>query len=314
MRAYILNRILSVIPVLFVVSIVVFTIIHLTPGNPAAVILGVEASQEDIDRLTEQLGFNDPLYQQYIDWVLGVLQGDLGDSIFMDKPVTAALMDHLQPTLSLAILSQITAILIALPIGIMAARKQGTYADQSLMGLSLLGMSVPNFILGLFLMMIVGITLGWLPVGGYQPLSAGLWEHLKHLILPMIALGAAQAALISRMTRSSMVETLSLNFVKTARAKGLNENKVIYKHTLRNAFIPILTVMGQTFGVLVTWTVIIETIFNIPGIGQLIINSINRRDFVVIQGAVLLITVTYVFINLIVDLIYGVIDPRVRLK
>lgn len=296
------------------VSVVVFMIIHLTPGDPAAVMLGPEASQADVKQLHDKLGLDAPIYEQYFKWVGGLLHGDLGDSYFMNKPVTSAIIEHLGPTLSLSILAQITAIIIAIPLGIMAARKRGTFTDQTFMGISLLGISIPSFLLGLFLIIILAIHLKWLPVAGYQPLSAGFWEHLKFLIMPAIALGTAQAALISRMTRSSMIETLNLNFIKTARAKGLHERKVIYKHTLRNAFIPILTVVGQTFGMLVAGAAVTETVFNIPGIGQLIINSVMRRDYTVIQGTVLMVTVAYVFINLIVDLLYGVVDPRVRLN
>jgi peptide/nickel transport system permease protein len=314
LKAYLIKRILSLIPVLLVVSVMVFMIIHLTPGDPAGVILGEESTEEDRAQLREQLGLNLPLHQQYFNWMFGLSQGDLGTSLMMKMPVLDAILDHLGPTLSLAILSQLTAIIIAIPLGIMAANRRGTIADQSLMGLSLLGISIPNFLLGLFLIIIFAVNLQWLPVAGYVPPSAGIWNHLKFLIMPSIALGTAQAALIARMTRASMLETLSLNFIKTARSKGLREQVVIYKHTLRNAFIPILTVLGQTFGTLVAGAVVTESVFNIPGIGQLIINSVERRDYVVIQGTVLFITVSYVFINLVVDLLYGVIDPRVRLN
>lgn len=289
-------------------------IIHLTPGDPASVMLGPEANQSDVENLREQMGLNDPIFLQYFNWLGDIIKGDLGDSFFMDKPVTIAIYEHLGPTLSLSILAQITAIIIAIPLGIIAARKRGTVTDQTFMGLSLLGISIPNFLLGLFLIIIVAIKLRWLPVAGYQPLSAGLWEHIKYLIMPAIALGTAQAALIARMTRSSMIETLSMNYIKTARAKGLHERKVVYKHSLRNAFIPILTVLGQTFGMLVAGAAVTETVFNIPGIGQLIINSVERRDYAVIQGTVLIITLSYVLINLLVDLLYGVVDPRVRLN
>lgn len=314
LKSYILKRIFSLIPVLIVVSVVVFMIIHITPGDPAAVMLGPEASQKDVEQLRQDLGLNAPVVEQYFHWVGGVFQGNLGDSFFMKKPVTTAILEHLGPTLSLAVLAEITAMIIALPLGIMAARKRGTVTDQSFMGLSLLGISIPHFLLGLFLIIVFAVNLRWLPVAGYQPLSAGFWEHLKYLIMPAIALGTGQAALISRMTRSSMVETLNLNFIKTARAKGLHERMVIYKHTLRNAFIPILTVLGQSFGALVAGAAVTEMVFNIPGIGQLIINSVERRDYTVIQGTVLMVTLVYVFINLFVDLLYGVIDPRVRLK
>lgn len=310
---YILKRILSLIPVLFIVSIVIFSIIHLTPGDPASIILGEEATEQSRENLREQLGLNLPIYQQYVNWIIGVLQGDLGHSFFMNKSVTAAIFDHIGPTLSLSILSQVTAIIVALPLGIWAAYRRGTLTDQSFMGLSLLGISIPNFILGLFLIILFAVNLQWLPVAGYQPLSAGLWNHLQFLIMPAIALGTMQAALIARMTRSAMLETLNANFIKTARSKGLHEQIVIYKHALKNAFIPILTVIGQTFGMLIAGAAVTETVFNIPGIGQLIINSVERRDYAVIQGTVLMITVSYVLINLVVDLLYGVIDPRVRL-
>ncbi|TWI58196.1 ABC transporter permease [Halalkalibacter nanhaiisediminis] len=313
MKMYILKRILSLIPVLFIVSIVIFSIIHLTPGDPASIILGEEATEQSRENLREQLGLNLPIYQQYVNWIIGVLQGDLGHSFFMNKSVTAAIFDHIGPTLSLSILSQVTAIIVALPLGIWAAYRRGTLTDQSFMGLSLLGISIPNFILGLFLIILFAVNLQWLPVAGYQPLSAGLWNHLQFLIMPAIALGTMQAALIARMTRSAMLETLNANFIKTARSKGLHEQIVIYKHALKNAFIPILTVIGQTFGMLIAGAAVTETVFNIPGIGQLIINSVERRDYAVIQGTVLMITVSYVLINLVVDLLYGVIDPRVRL-
>ncbi|MEK3735098.1 MULTISPECIES: ABC transporter permease [unclassified Paenibacillus] len=313
MLAYITKRLLSLIPVLAVVSIAIFLIIHLTPGDPAAAILGMEASQEDIERLNEELGLNRPIVEQYTSWIANVLRGDLGDSIFMHQPVSEAIAEHMLPTLSLAILAQIIAVVLAIPFGIIAAYKRGSLADYSLTGLSLLGMALPSFLLGLFLMLFVGVKLQWLPVAGYAPLSSGFWEHLKYLILPGISLGTIQAALITRMTRSSMLEVLNLNFIKTARSKGLHEMKVLFKYAFRSAFLPILTVIGQTFGTLVTGAVVVESIFNIPGLGQLILNSIARRDFAVIQGVVLVVTLMYVTINLLVDLLYGAVDPRVRL-
>ena len=314
MFTYILKRILSLIPVLLIVSVVIFGIIHITPGDPATVILGQEASAEQIQELRELLGLNEPIHEQYLHWVMNVLQGDFGTSYFMEEPVLQAIIEHLKPTLSLGTLALIVSILIAIPIGIASASRRGTLTDQSIMGLALLGMSVPSFLLGLFLILLVGVQLGWLPVAGYQPLSAGLWEHLKHLILPAISLGSIQAALIARMTRTSMLEVLNSNFIKTARAKGVKNHNIVYRHALRNAFLPILTVIGQTFGTLVAGAVVTEAIFNIPGIGQLIINSVERRDYAIIQGVVLFITFAYVFINLIIDLLYGFIDPRVRLN
>lgn len=313
MKAYLASRLLSLIPVLFIVSIIIFSIIHLTPGDPAAMLLGEEATKEQIQELRGQLGLDLPLITQYGNWVTNALRGDLGTSYFMKQPVMEAILSHLIPTISVAIFAGFISLLISIPIGILAATRRGTTTDRAVMGFSLLGMSVPSFLLGLFLILLFGVKLQWLPVAGYQPLSAGLWMHMKYLILPSIALGSMHAALIARMTRSSLLEVLNMNYIKTARSKGVNEYFVIMTHTLRNAFLPILTVIGQTFGSLIAGAVVTETIFNIPGIGQLIINSVERRDYAVIQGVVLFVTCTYVFINLIVDLLYGVVDPRVRL-
>jgi peptide/nickel transport system permease protein len=311
---YILKRIFSLIPVLFIVSLAIFFIVHLTPGDPASYILGNEATEEQVHELRDQLGLNDPIYEQYVRWLGGVFQGNLGHSYFMDEPVLTTIIDHIGPTLSLAILAQIIAITISIPLGIIAAIKRGTLTDQSVMLLSLIGMAIPSFLLALFLALIVGVNLGWLPVAGYQPLERGIWNHLQFLIMPAVALGTIQTALISRMTRSSMLEVLNTDYIKMARSKGTKEIVVICQHALKNAFLPILTVIGQTFGALVTGAVVTETIFNIPGIGQLIVNSIERRDYTVIQGIVLFVTLAYVCINLIIDLLYGLIDPRVRLQ
>lgn len=313
MATYLAKRLLSLIPVLFVVTAAIFLIIHITPGDPAAAMLGMEATAEEIARLNAELGLDRPIHEQYVNWVAGLFRGDLGQSIFMRMPVSQAIAEHVGPTLSLAIMAQLIALVLAIPFGVLAAWKRGSLADYTLMGGSLLGMAVPSFLLGLLLMLVFGVKLGWLPVAGYKPLSAGLAEHVKYLLLPAISLGAIQAALIARMTRASMLDTLNLPFVRTARSKGLGEWKVVGKHAFRNAFLPILTVIGQTFGSLVTGAVVVESIFNIPGLGQLILNSIERRDYAVIQGVVLFVTVIYVGINLAVDLLYGSVDPRVRL-
>lgn len=299
---------------MFVVAVVVFFIIHLTPGDPAAVILGPDASAEEVNNLREEMGLNLPVYEQFVNWISKVVQGDLGRSVYMDMPVIEAFLDNLGPTLSLAIMAQIIAILISIPAGIIAATRRGTFTDQTFMILSLIGISVPNFLLALLLVLVFAVNLAILPVAGFQPLSNGIIEHLKYLILPAFALGAIQAALIARVTRSSMLDVLNANYIKTAHSKGVKKQVVIVKHALKNAFIPILTVIGQTFGQLIAGAVVIETVFNIPGIGQLIINAIMRRDFEVIQGTILLIALSYVLINLIVDLLYGFFDPRVRLS
>lgn len=313
MKRYLLQRLLSVVPVLFIVSAIVFLILHFTPGDPAIVLLGDEATQEEVDDLRAQLGLDRPIYEQYVLWITNALRGDLGQSYYMDETVVEALVSHLGPTISLGFLSLIVALVLALPLGIIAATHKGTATDQSVMAFSLLGMSVPNFLLSLFLILLFSVTLRWLPVAGYQPISAGLWAHLQYLILPAIALGTAHAALIARMTRSAMLEVLNAGYIKTARAKGVKERWVIYKHALRNAFLPILTVTGQSFLALMGGTAIVETIFAIPGIGQLIVNGVMRRDYAVVQGAVLYVTFAFVFINLAVDLLYGVINPQVRL-
>lgn len=314
MVKYILKRILYLLPVLAVVAVVDFVIIHLTPGDPAAVILGSDATDVDLAKLREQLGLNLPIYVQFGRWLWGVLHGDMGWSIFMDMPVSTAIWQHLGPTVSLTLLAEIIAIVVALPIGIMAAANRGTWLDQSFMTLALLGISIPSFWIGLNFIMLFAVQLNWLPAAGYQPLSSGLVNHLKYLIMPAVSLGIMQGALIARMTRSSLLEVLNENYIRTAEAKGLKRWVVINKHALRNAFIPILTVIGLTFAVLIGGAVVTETVFNIPGIGKLIVTSVLRRDYAVIQGAILMTATSYVMINLVIDLMYAIIDPRVRLS
>ncbi len=313
LKAFIFKRVAALVPILLIASIIIFSIIHLIPGDPALVMLGNTATKEQVAELRNELGLNDPIVEQYFQWVVGVFQGDLGNSYFFHEPVGGTIISHLGPTLSLAILAQILAIVIGIPIGIIAATRRGSVQDQSLMVVSLLGISIPGFLIALLLILLFAVKLRWFPVAGYQPLSTGFWTYLKFLILPVISLGSIQVAMIARMTRSSVLEVLNADFIKASRSKGVKEWNVIYKHALRNSFLPIITVIGQTFGVMVTGAVVIETIFNIPGIGQLIINSIERRDYAVIQGVVLFATLTYVLINLFIDLLYGIIDPRIRL-
>lgn len=312
MKAYIITRLLSLIPVLLVVAVMVFLLIHLTPGDPASVILGPQATPQEVEQLQEQMGLNLPLYEQFFNWFLGLLKGDLGWSISQNKPVLETFLEHLGPTLSLAVFAQAISIVLAIPFGIIAATKRGTKVDQTFMVVAMLGMAIPSFLLGLLVMQLFGVKLQWLPVAGYEPLSNGLWNHLRYFILPGLSLGIIQTAVIARMTRSSMLDILSANYIKTARAKGLKERLVIYKHAFRNASIPILTVLGEAFGSLIAGAVVTETVFNLPGIGQLVINSITRRDYAVIQGTILLAALSYLLVNLLVDLLYGVVDPRVR--
>ncbi|GAB3842144.1 ABC transporter permease [Nesterenkonia populi] len=312
MVGYVVRRALALVPVLSVVAVVTFGLMHLMPGDAAAVMLGPDASPEQVDALRESLGLNDPLLVQFFSWVGAALTGDLGTSLFIGLPVTEVLLAALGPTINLAVLAQVLAILIGVPAGIVAAKKQGTGADQTVMVGALMGISVPSFLLGLFLMLLFGVILGWLPVAGYVPPDQGLGEALRYLALPAIALGAMQAALIARMTRTAMLDTLSKNYMKTAKAKGLKARVTLYKHALRNAALPIITTIGQTLGTLIAGAAVVETVFNIPGIGQLIVNSVERRDLVVIQGVVLMIAVSYVLINFLVDVLYSVLDPRVR--
>ena len=311
---YVTKRLLSLIPVLLVVSILVFSLMHLAPGDPASAILGMDATAADLERLEEELGLNLPLYEQYVRWVVGVLHGDLGRSYFMEESVGQAIAGHFRPTLSLALFAELIALVLALPAGVYAACRRGRPADRIVMLLSLLALAVPGFILGLLLILLLGVLLALFPIGGYAPLEEGLLPHLRYLVLPALALGSTQAALIARMTRAAMAEVLDRNFIRTLVAKGMRGRVVVGVHALRNALFPILTAVGQSMASLLSGAIVVETVFNIPGLGQLLINSIARRDFAMIQGIVLVVTVICVLVNLSVDLLYGVADPRVRLE
>ena len=273
----------------------------------------MDATAADLERLKEELGLNLPLYEQYARWVVGVLHGDLGRSYFMEESVGQAIAGHLRPTLSLALFAELIALVLALPAGIYAACRRGRPADRIVMLLSLLALAVPSFILGLLLILLLGVLLALFPIGGYAPLEEGLLPHLRYLVLPALALGSTQAALIARMTRAAMAEVLDQNFIRTLVAKGMRGRVVVGVHALRNALFPILTAVGQSMASLLSGAIVVETVFNIPGLGQLLINSIARRDFAMIQGIVLVVTIICVLVNLLVDLLYGVADPRVRL-
>lgn len=312
MLKYTLKRIGAMVPVMLIISVVVFLIIYLTPGDPASSMLGMEASADQIERVNDSLGLNEPLPQRYVEWMGGVLTGDLGDSYFMRQPVTQAIAEHFGPTLSLALLAQLIALLIALPCGVVAALKHGSRTDAALRVVALLGVAIPGFLMALMLMWLFAVTLRVFPVAGYAPLSKGWSSHLRYLALPAISLGCVQAALLMRMTRSSVIEAMQLDCVKTARAKGVSEVRVVLAHALRNAALPILTSVGYSFGALITGAVVTEAIFNIPGLGQLVTSSIERRDYPVIQGVLLVIALLNSVINLAVDLAYGAFDPRAR--
>lgn len=313
MWGYTLRRIAMIFPVLFIVSVVVFSIIHLAPGDPASQILGQEATEEQIQALREALGLNEPLLNQYVYWVWGIVRGDWGVSYFTGEPVLQAIGSHFLPTLLLSTLAETIAVMVAVPFGVMAAARHGRWVDTMVMVISMIGMSVPAFLLGILLMLIFAVELNLLPHAGYIPLYQDFWDGMRYMILPTIALASMQIALIARMTRSSMLEVLNAQYIRTSMASGIARRKVIFKYALRNALLPILTVIGQTFGLLLAGAVVTETIFNIPGLGQIVVNSIKRRDYPMIQGVVLFITIIFVFINLLIDILYSRIDPRVRL-
>ena len=312
MLRYIGKRILSLIPVMIVVSFVAFLIVYMIPGGPASSILGLEATADEIRALNAQLGFDRPFFVQYGDWIMGVLHGDWGTSYFLHESVSTLLAEYFLPTISLAIFAQIISLIIAIPLGLIAAYKRGTAIDITAVTVSLVGSALPGFLLSMFLMLAFSVYNHWFPVAGYADLSRGLGEHLKYLFVPALSLGIVQAAYLTRMIRSSMLDVLYKNFIHTARAKGLKEKKVLLVYGLKNAAPVILTAVGQSFGSLITGTIVTETIFNIPGLGTLTMNSINRRDVFVIQGVVLFVTLLYVLVNLAVDILYGFVDPRLQ--
>lgn len=309
---YALHRLLALIPVLLVVAVVVFCLVHLAPGDPVLVILGNDARPEDVLAMRDRLGLNRPLAEQFWLWFSRILRGDLGQSLFMRESVMTLFTQHLKPTLSLAFLAQAMAMLLGILGGIAAAYRRGRFTDRLIMALATFGLSIPGFLLGLFLMFFFAVHLRWFPVIGYKSDPQSLWQNLHYLFLPSLALAIRIAALLARMTRAVMLDVLNENYIKTARAKGVPERGVLLRHAFKNAWIPVLNICGESFGSLVTGAIVIESVFGIPGVGLLIIDSIERRDFTVIQGSVLLITTSYVLINLLVDLSFGFIDPRIN--
>jgi peptide/nickel transport system permease protein len=313
MTAYILRRLVMLVPVLIVVGVVVFGLVHLTPGDPAAVILGDRATPEDIARLRDQLGLNDPLPVQFVRWFSDVLRLDFGESIFLGEPVTQALLDRVQPTVLLTLYALSIQVLIGIPAGVLAAVRYNSPLDRALTVMAISGSAIPTFFLGILLILIFSVRLRWLPSGGYVPFSEDPAAHFKGMLLPAFALGFSAAGLLARLVRSSMLDVLREDYVRTAFAKGLPEQLVIVRHALRNALIPALTVIGISIGALLGGAVVTETVFTIPGMGRLVVQSIARRDYPVIQGAIIAIAMTYVLVNLVVDVLYVYIDPRVRL-
>ena len=312
MKLYVVRRLLALVPVALVVATVAFVLIHLAPGDPASVIAGPDASRDDVERIERQLGLDAPLPMQLVRWYVQLARGDLGRSIFLRRPVTEAILDRVEPTLLLTLFAIAIAVAIGVPAGVVSARFHNSATDQALMVIALVGISVPNFLAGLLLVLCFSVWLGWFPVAGYAPLESGWLATLRSLVLPAFALGLVQSALIARIARSAMLDVLREPFIVAGRAKGLGERAVVYKHALKNAMIPTVTIIGISFAILISGAVVIETVFNIPGLGRLIISAVLRRDYPVIQGVVLCIVGLYMLINLAVDLSYLCFDPRVR--
>jgi peptide/nickel transport system permease protein len=315
MRHFILKRLFALVPVLFILSVIIFAFIHLIPGDPARVMLGDKATEAEVQALRESLHLNDSIPVQYIKWAGGVLRGDFGSSIFINESMVSLIGSHLAPTLLLTFYAMVFAILVALPLGIIAAYRRGSFLDLSIEGFAMGGISVPSFLLGLFLIIVFAVELRLFPAAGYRTIAeAGFLTNLRYLALPAIALGSMQAGLLIRMTRSSVLEVLHSDYIRMARAKGLSDLYVIVKHGLRNALLPIMTTTGQMMMALLSGAAVVETVFNVPGIGQLIINSVTRRDYGVIQAIILLIAVINIVVCFLIDLLYGIADPRVRLE
>lgn len=314
MKRYILKRVLSVIPVLLIMSFIVFMLIHMIPGDPARVILGDEATADAVNNLRNQMGLNDPLLVQYVKWMGRVLTGNLGHSLFMKGTMVHIIASHLIPTLQLTIYAMIIATCISLPLGMYAAARRRTLPDYIISGLAMLGISIPSFLLSLFLILLFAVKLGILPPAGYKSIMhAGLLANMRYMVLPALAMGLVEAGLLIRMTRSSLLDVMDSDYIRMARAKGVSEFNIITKHALKNAALPILTAIGQTFVSVLSSATVAETIFNIPGIGQLIVNSVSRRDYEVIQAIILVIAVVNVLTYLFIDIMYRFIDPRINL-
>jgi peptide/nickel transport system permease protein len=308
----ILRRLLSVLPVMAIVAVFVFLLLHLAPGDPAAIMAGDNATPDSIAQIRRQLGLDQPVWWQFLRWIGTLLQGDLGHSMFWGDSVFSLVRQRAAPTLSLAATTIVVAVTLALIMGVAAAAKAGTWVDRLVMAFAALGFSVPVFVVGYTLIFFFAIQLRWLPVQGFTPITEGLWPWLRNLILPSIALGLAYVALIARITRTTMLDVLAEDYMRTARAKGVALRPMLFRHALKNAAVPIVTVIGNGVALLIGGVVITETVFNIPGIGRLVVDAIARRDYPIIQGVILLFSGVYVLVNLLVDLSYTLFDPRVR--
>ena len=312
MGRYFLQRLIGMLAVMFTVVTIVFIVVRVAPGDPAAVMLGPDASAQDISQLRARLGIDQPLPIQYALFLGQLIRGDLGESIFLNRPVLSALADRAEPTFFLTLFAIAIASVIAIPIGILSAYRRGSLFDQATTTVAMLAASIPSFWLGLLLIQYFAVRFGIFPVSGYGGPGASLATRLYHLVLPAFALGIVSSALILRFTRASMLDVLNDDYVRTARSKGMGEFRVVMKHAFKNALIPVLTVIGLTAALLVSGAVVTETVFGLPGIGSLVVSAVLRRDYPVIQGALLIIAALYVLINFVIDMLYLVIDPRVK--
>jgi peptide/nickel transport system permease protein len=312
MGGYIVRRLFSIVPVMAVVAVFVFLLLHLAPGDPAAIIAGDNATPQNIDEIRQRLGLDEPLWKQFLVFVGNLLQGDFGRSMFWNESVMTLVGQRAEPTISLALTTLIFAVVIAVSLGVVAAAKAATTVDRVIMGFAVMGFSVPVFVVGYLLIYVFAIQLKWLPVQGYTPISEGIGPWLSNLVLPTIALGLAYVALIARITRATMLDVLSEDYIRTARAKGVATRPMLLKHAFKNAAVPVVTVIGIGVALLIGGVVITETVFNIPGIGRLVVDAIARRDYPIIQGVIIIFSGVYVLVNLLVDLSYTFFDPRIR--
>ncbi|MFC0410906.1 ABC transporter permease [Roseomonas elaeocarpi] len=312
MLSYIIRRILATIPVMVIVALFVFSLLYFAPGDPAAVIAGDQATPADVERIRATLGLDRPFLVRFGEWAWHIIQGDLGTSIFTNLPVSTMIAQRIEPTLSLMVLTLLIAVVIAVPMGVVAAWKSGSWVDRLVMAFAVLGFSVPVFVVGYILAYFFALRFGWVPVQGYTPIANGVWPWFKNLILPAVALGSAYIALIARITRATMMEVLQQDYVRTARAKGVGQRGILFLHALKNAAVPIVTVIGLGIALLIGGAVVTESVFAIPGLGRLTVDAILRRDYPIIQGVVLLFSFTYVIVNLCIDLLYTLFDPRIR--
>ncbi len=312
MFAYIVRRILATIPVMGVVALFVFSLLYFSPGDPAAIIAGDIATDADIARIRAALGLDQPYHVRFGTWIWAILHGDLGTSIFSNLPVSTLIGQRLEATISLSLVTILYAVAVAIPLGVVAAWKAGGWIDRLVMLIAVLGFSVPVFVIGYVLIFTFALELDWLPVQGFTPIREGLWPFLRHLILPAAALGTVYIALIARMTRASMLDVMAQDYIRTANAKGLRTDRVLLGHALRNAAVPIVTVVGIGVALLIGGVVVTESVFAIPGLGRMTVDAILRRDYPIIQGVILMFSFVYVLINLLVDLSYTLFDPRIR--